>query len=59
METSEHKLTVSKEAWRETVVRAVLEEKSASAICAHVLQHYVELDEEERPPNRCAPARKR
>jgi hypothetical protein len=52
METSEHKLSVSEEAWQETVVRAVLEEKSASEICAHVLQHYVELDAEERPPIR-------
>lgn len=52
METSEHKLAVSEETWQETVVRAVLEEKSASAICAHVLQHYVEMDEEERPPIR-------
>ena len=52
METSEHKLTVSEEVWQETMVGAVLEEKSASEICAHVLRHYVELDEEERPPVR-------
>lgn len=50
MATSEHKLAVSEEVWQETVVRAVLEEKSALAICAHALQHYVDLDEEERPP---------
>ena len=50
MEMSEHKLAISEAAWQETVVRAVLEEKSASAICAHVLAHYVELAEEERPP---------
>jgi hypothetical protein len=40
----EHKLKLSEEVWRETMIRAVLEEKSASEICAHVLRHYVDLE---------------
>jgi hypothetical protein len=44
----EHKLKLSDEVWQETMVRAVLEEKSASEICAHVLRHYVAL--ENKPP---------
>ena len=39
----EHKLKLSDEVWQETVVRAVMEEMSASEICAHVLRHYVDL----------------
>jgi hypothetical protein len=46
----EHKLKLSDEVWQETVVRAVMEEKSASEICAHVLRHYVDL--ENKPPIR-------
>jgi len=45
---SEHKLKLSDEVWQETVVRAVMEEKSASEIAAHVLRHYIGL--ENRPP---------
>ena len=44
----EHKLKLSDEVWRETMVRAVIEEKSASEICAHVLRHYAGL--ENKPP---------
>jgi hypothetical protein len=44
----EHKLKLSDEVWQETMVRAVMEEKSASEICAHVLRHYVSL--EDKPP---------
>jgi hypothetical protein len=44
----EHKLKLSDEVWQETMVRAVMEEKSASEICAHVLRHYVAL--EDKPP---------
>jgi hypothetical protein len=44
----EHKLKLSDEVWQETMVRAVMEEKSASEICAYVLRHYVAL--EEKPP---------
>jgi hypothetical protein len=44
----EHKLKLSDEVWQETLVRAVIEEKSASEICAHVLRHYVAL--EDKPP---------
>ena len=44
----EHKLKLSDEVWQETMVRAVMEEKSASEICAHVLRHYVDL--ENKPP---------
>src|SRR5215207_47475 len=44
----EHKLKLSDEVWRETRVRAVIEEKSASELCAHVLRHYVTL--ENKPP---------
>ena len=47
-ELSEHKLKLSDEVWEETRVRAVLEEKPAYEICAHVLTHYIEL--EEKPP---------
>jgi hypothetical protein len=41
----EHKLKLSEEVWEETAVRAVIEEKSASEICAHVLRHYVQLED--------------
>lgn len=44
----EHKLKLSEEVWRETMIRAALEEKSASEICAHVLRHYVGF--ENKPP---------
>lgn len=44
----EHKLKLSEEVWRETMIRAALEEKTASEICAHVLRHYVGL--ENKPP---------
>jgi hypothetical protein len=44
----EHKLKLSDEVWQETMVRAVMEEKSASEICAHVLRHYVDL--QKKPP---------
>jgi hypothetical protein len=39
----EHKLKLSDDVWQETMVRAVIEEKSASEICAHVLRHYIGL----------------
>jgi hypothetical protein len=44
----EHKLKLSNEVWQETVVRAVIEEKSASEICAYVLRHYAGLND--KPP---------
>lgn len=47
---SEHKLILSDEVWEETVVRAAMEETTATAICEHVLQHYVEMGDDIRPP---------
>jgi hypothetical protein len=44
----EHKLKLSDEARQENMGRAVIEEKPASERCAHVLRHYVAL--EDKPP---------
>ena len=38
--------------WRETMIRAALENKSASDICEQVLRHYIDSPETDRPPIR-------
>ena len=47
---SEHKVVLPDEVWSETLVQAVLEQKTASKICEYVLRHYLALPDEERPP---------
>ena len=47
---SEHKVVLPDEVWSETLIQATLEQTTASAICEYVLQHYVNLTEEEKPP---------
>ncbi len=47
---SEHKVVLSDEVWGETLVQAMLEETTASAVCEYVLRHYADLAPEERPP---------
>ena len=49
-QTDEHKLTLSHETWKETKIQGALEGKSASNICAYVLQYYVSLADDEKPP---------
>jgi hypothetical protein len=36
--------------WSETLIQAMLEQKTASEICEYVLRHYVSLPAEERRP---------
>ena len=47
---SEHKVVLPDEVWSETLVQAVLEQKTASEICEYVLRHYLALPDEERSP---------
>jgi hypothetical protein len=46
--SKQRKVQLTDEVWATTQERAVLEGKSASDICEHVLQHYLGL--EEKPP---------
>jgi len=46
---TQHTVLLTDETWAATAERAVLEGKSASAICEFVLDHYVNLADEERP----------
>lgn len=46
----EHKLKLTDQVWKETRVQAALEGKTASEICAYVLQYYVALPADEKPP---------
>ncbi|MCC6606230.1 MAG: hypothetical protein IT327_23690 [Anaerolineae bacterium] len=46
--SKQRKVQLTDEVWATTQERAVLEGKTASDICEHVLQHYLELDE--KPP---------
>jgi hypothetical protein len=41
---------LSDDVWRETMIQAALEDKSASDICEHVLRHYVDTPDTDRPP---------
>jgi hypothetical protein len=41
---------LSDDVWRETMIQAAFEDKSASDICEHVLRHYVDTPETDRPP---------
>ena len=41
----QRKVQLTDEVWATAQERAILEEKSASDICEHVLQHYLALDE--------------
>jgi hypothetical protein len=43
--SKQRKVQLTDEVWATTQERAVLEGKSASDICEHVLQHYLGLDE--------------
>ena len=52
MYRTQRKVVLPDEVWRETMIQAALEDKSASDICEHVLRHYVETPEAERPPVR-------
>jgi hypothetical protein len=48
-QTTEHKLKLTDEVWKETRVQAALEEKTASEICAYVLRYYLDLPDDEKP----------
>lgn len=47
---TEHKLVLTDAVWKEARVQAALEEKTASEICAYVLQYYLDLAADEKPP---------
>ena len=47
---TEHKLILTDDVWKEARVQAALEEKTASEICAYVLQYYLDLATAEKPP---------
>jgi hypothetical protein len=47
---SEHKVVLPDDVWSETLIQATLEKKTASDICEHVLRHYGDLPEAEKPP---------
>lgn len=46
----EHKVVLPDDVWGETLIQAALEKKTASDICAYVLQHYVGLAADQKPP---------
>jgi hypothetical protein len=48
MYRTERKVLLTDEVWRETMIQAALEDKSASDICEHVLNHYVSLPQKPR-----------
>lgn len=50
MYRTQRKVMLSDDVWRETMIQASLEDKSASDICEHVLRHYVDTSETDRPP---------
>jgi len=50
MHRTQRKVMLSDDVWRETMIQASREDKSASAICEHVLRHYVDTPETDRPP---------
>ena len=52
MTRSQHKVMLPDDVWRETMIRAALENKSASDICEQVLRHYADSSETDRPPIR-------
>jgi len=47
---SEHKVVLPDEVWSETLIQAILEQTTASAVCEYVMRHYVDLAPGERPP---------
>jgi hypothetical protein len=49
---TQRKVMLPDEVWRETMIQAALENKSASDICEHVLRHYVDTPETDHPPIR-------
>ena len=52
MYRTQRKVMLPDEVWRETMIQAALENKSASDICEHVLRHYVDTPETDHPPIR-------
>jgi hypothetical protein len=50
MYRTQRKVMLPAEVWRETMIQAALEDKSASDICEYVLRHYVEIPDSDRPP---------
>jgi hypothetical protein len=50
MYRTQRKVVLPDDVWRETMIQATLEDKSASDICEHVLRHYVDTPETDRPP---------
>lgn len=52
MYRTQRKVMLPDKIWRETMIQAALEDKSASDICEHVLRHYIDTPEADRPPIR-------
>jgi hypothetical protein len=50
MTRSQRKVMLPDDVWRETMIQAALENKSASDICEQVLRHYADSPETDRPP---------